>query len=47
MKNKTDSEYEAFDSTMRQLLKVPHDRLKSKLDAEKKGKKRKAKEPSA
>ena len=42
------NEYERFDRTMRVLIKVPHDALKAKLDAEKrvKTKKRKAKKPS-
>lgn len=34
------SEYENFDHTMRELIKVPHSELKAKLDAEKKAKKR-------
>jgi hypothetical protein len=45
MKNKT--EYESFDQTMDKLLKVSHSDLKTKLDAEKKAKKRKSKVPSA
>ena len=38
-------EYENFDRTMRELLKVSHSEIKAKLDAEKsaKGKKRKPK----
>jgi hypothetical protein len=32
------SEYENFDRTMRQLMKVPHSEIKAKLDAEKKAK---------
>jgi hypothetical protein len=42
-------EFENFDRTMRELIKVPHDELKSALDAEKREKeeKRKAKKPSA
>lgn len=41
-------EFENFDKTMRELMKVPHSEIKAKLDAEKaaKQKKRKAK-PSA
>ena len=39
MKNK--SEYTKFDNAMRDLLKVPHSEIKSKLDAEKAAKKRK------
>ena len=34
-------EFENFDDTMRQLLKVPHAKLKAALDAEKAAKKRK------
>ena len=43
------SEFKNFDRTMEQLLSVPHDDLRAKLDAEKlaKQKKRKAKKPSA
>jgi hypothetical protein len=43
-------EYENFDRTMRDLMKVPHDEIKAALDAEraeKQKKKRKAKKPSA
>jgi hypothetical protein len=45
---KQNNEFEKFDSTMRQLMKVPHSEIKAKLDAEKRArdKKRKAK-PSA
>ncbi len=32
---KNNKEYEKFDATMRQLLKVPHDKIKAELDAEK------------
>jgi hypothetical protein len=35
------SEFENFDSTMRELMKVPHSEIKAKLDEEKKNKKRK------
>lgn len=41
------SEHGRFDSTMRDLMKVPHSEIKAKLDAEKAEKKRKAKKPSA
>ena len=44
------SEYENFDRTMRDLISVPHDKIKAALDAEKaqkQKKKRKAKKPSA
>jgi hypothetical protein len=37
---KTD-EFENFDDTMRELLKVPHSEIKTKLDEEKAAKKRK------
>jgi len=41
-------EFENFDNTMRQLMKVPHSEIKAALDAEKREKqKRKAKKPSA
>jgi hypothetical protein len=35
------SEFENFDRTMRELMKVPHSEIKAKLDAEKKAKERK------
>jgi hypothetical protein len=47
MKN---AEFENFDRTMRDLMKVPHSEIKAALDAEKAAKqkkKRKAKKPSA
>lgn len=47
MTNKTSSEFGNFDRVMKDLLKVPHSEIKSKLDAEKKAKKRKSKKPSA
>ena len=42
-------EFEKFDNTMRELLKVPHSDIKAKLDAERaaKQKKRKPKKASA
>jgi hypothetical protein len=40
-------EFGNFDRIMRNLMKVPHDEIKSKLDAEKKAKKRKPKKSSA
>jgi hypothetical protein len=40
MKNE---EFEKFDATMRKLIKVPHSKIKAKLDAEKAEKKRKPK----
>lgn len=45
---KQNKEFENFDRTMRELIKVPHSEIKAKLDAEKRAKqKRKAKKPSA
>ncbi len=43
------NEFDRFDATMQRLIRVPHDKLKAELDAEKraKGKKRKAKKTSA
>jgi hypothetical protein len=41
------TEYEKFDATMRKLIKVPHSKIKAKLDAEKAEKKRKHKRTSA
>lgn len=35
------SEFDNFDRTMRELLKVPHSEIKAKLDAEKAAKKAK------
>jgi len=35
------NEFENFDRTMRELVKVPHSEIKAKLDAEKRAKKRK------
>jgi len=46
-KKQNPQEYENFDRTMRDLVKVPHSEIKAKLDAEKKAKKRKSKKPSA
>jgi hypothetical protein len=40
-------EYQTFDKAMRRLIKVTHDEVKAKLDAEKATKKRKSKKPSA
>ncbi len=41
-------EFQNFDQTMRELLKVPHAEIKAKLEAEKKAKNRKrAKQSSA
>jgi hypothetical protein len=47
---KKNSEFERFDRTMHELIKVPHSEIKAALDAEKEEKqrtKRKAKQPSA
>lgn len=47
---KEPSEFDNFDRTMRDLMKVPHEEIKKELDAEKAAKtvkKRKAKKPSA
>ncbi len=45
---KTTTEYDNFDLTMRKLITVPHEKIKAQLNAEKAGKKkRKAKKPSA
>ncbi len=43
MKTKT-SEFENFDRTMRQLVKIPHSEIKAKLDAEKAAKVNKQKQ---
>lgn len=43
MMKRTNEQFEKFDETMGQLLKVPHDAIKAKLDAEKAAKKRKPK----
>lgn len=37
------SEFKKFDSTMRKLMAVPHDKLKAALDAERQGKEKKRK----
>lgn len=37
---KDSSEFQKFDQTMRELIKVPHTEIKSKLDAEKAAKKK-------
>lgn len=45
---KQQNEFQAFDNTMEQLLRVPHSEIKAKLDAEKAVKQRKRKiKPSA
>jgi hypothetical protein len=41
------SEYDKFDRTMRQLIRVPHSEIKAKLEAEKAEKKRKSRKTSA
>jgi len=40
------SEFENFDRTMRDLMKVPHSEIKAKLDAEKRAKKKRPKKES-
>lgn len=50
MSRKTSPEFENFDRTMRDLIRVPHSEIKAALDAEKavkQKKKRKAKKPPA
>lgn len=44
---KSSKEFDNFDATMKQLMKVPHSKIKEKLDAEKAAKKRKPKMTSA
>jgi len=44
---KKPSEFDNFDRTMNALLKVPHSKIKAKLNAEKKAKKQKPKKTSA
>jgi hypothetical protein len=45
---KENDEFENFDRTMRELIKVPHSEIKAKLDAEKREKqKRKVRKSSA
>jgi len=47
---KKESEYQRFDRTMRELIRVPHSEIKAALDAEKaekQGRKRKPKKPYA
>lgn len=41
------TEFQKFDVTMRELLKVPHGEIKAKLDAEKAEKKRKKSKKSS
>jgi hypothetical protein len=48
MKKRSSTEYDNFERTVEELLKIPHSEIKAKLDAEKQAKKRKkAKKPSA
>jgi hypothetical protein len=47
MRRTKSDEYQKFNHTMEQLIKVPHSELKARLDAEKDAKKRKVKKPSA
>jgi hypothetical protein len=44
---KKPKEYENFERTMTELLKVPHSEIKAKLDAEKLAKKRKKSKKSS
>ena len=44
--NKSKTEYDKFESTVRGLLKVPHSEIKAKLEAEKKEKVEKKEEKS-
>jgi hypothetical protein len=41
------NEFQKFDATMRELLKVPHSEIKAKLDEEKQAKKRKKSKKSS
>ncbi len=41
------SEYESFEHTMREILKVPHSEIKEKLEAEKRDKAKRKKEKKA
>jgi len=45
--NASKEEFKNFDRTMRELLKVSHAEIKSKLDAEKQAKKRKKSKKSS
>lgn len=44
---KKQSEYDTFERTMRELLQVPHSKIKEKLDEEKAAKKRKKSKKSS
>jgi hypothetical protein len=44
---KTSKEYANFENLTRQLISVPHDKIKMKLDAEKAAKKRKKSKKSS
>ncbi len=44
LKKQSTNEYEQFDRTMRELLKVPHREIKAQIDAEKAAKKKKKNE---
>ena len=46
VKRTSSAEYEKFDHTMQQLIKIPHSVIKAKLDAEKRAKERKKKRTS-
>jgi hypothetical protein len=47
MKHRDSPEFENFDRTARELLKVPHAEIKAKLEAEKEAKKRKKSKKSS
>ena len=44
---KTKTEYDKFSELMGKLVKVPHSKIKAKLDAEKRAKKRRKSKKSA
>ncbi len=46
-KSKTSPEYEAFSKLLSQVVRVPHSEIKARLEAERKGRKRKSRRPSA
>jgi hypothetical protein len=44
---RSSEEYDNFDRTMRELVKVPHSEIKARLEAEKAEKKKRKTKPSA
>jgi hypothetical protein len=46
-KQKKNSQFENFDATMRQLIAIPHDKLKAALDTEKAEKQKRKSKTSA